>query len=153
MRLPESLIRLMNPVIGFVLKSPLHPVLSSSLLLLQFTGCRTGKAFETPLRYVRIDDRIRCFSSQETMWWRNLGKNRRARVILAGRGVDVSTQVSIGATEKELLMQALHSYIGTYPQDAAYHNIRLKKNGSPNESDVERAAANGIMVEMTSVDS
>ena len=151
MKLPESLIRMMNPVIGWTLKSPLHPVLSSSVLLLQFTGRRTGRAFETPLRYVRIDERIRCFSSQETQWWRNLGENRKARVILAGRRIDVSTQVIIGATEKEAVTDALRSYINIYPQDAAYHNIKLDKDGVPNESDVEQAVANGIMVEMTPI--
>ena len=149
MRLPESLMRLMNPFIELFLKSPFHQILSSRALLLEFTGRRTGRAFGSPLRYVRANRRNRCFPSRETQWWRNLIEKEMARAIVASRGIDVSTQVVIGATEKEILTNALRSYIGAYPQDAAFHNIKLDKDGVPNESNIERAVANGIIVELT----
>ena len=39
------------------------------------------------------------------------------------------------------------SYLSLFPQDAAYHEIRLNKDKSLDEQDLELAAHNAIVVE------
>ena len=149
MRLPEPLIRFMNPAIGLALKSPLHGVLSSSVLVLRFTGRRTGRQFETPLRYVRTDGGVRCFSSQETQWWKNLRQRNSAHVLVAGQWLEVETEVRQGAgpEDRHLFRELFRDFLRQFPGDAAYHGI-VRRGGRISEADFERAAMNAIAVDM-----
>ena len=42
---------IMNPAIKLILRSPLHGLMSKRLLLITFTGRKSGKQFTTPLGY------------------------------------------------------------------------------------------------------
>jgi hypothetical protein len=45
----------------------------------------------------------------------------------------------------------LVSYLELFPQDAAYHDIRLNKDKSLNEQDLEQAARAAVVVESVPV--
>ncbi len=47
----------------------------------------------------------------------------------------------------EEVKKRLQHYLGLFPQDAAYHDIRLNKDKSPVPEDLERASRNAILVE------
>lgn len=53
-----------------LLRSPLHPLASDSLLLLSFTGAKTGTEYTTPVGY-RVRDGTWIVTTQSP-WWRNL---------------------------------------------------------------------------------
>src|SRR5450432_3938186 len=72
MRLPEPLFLIINPMMRLLLRSPFHFLQSKSLMLITFTGRKSGRRFTTPVRYVRVADTVRCFTSPENLWWRNL---------------------------------------------------------------------------------
>src|SRR5262249_17743027 len=52
MRLPEPLFVVINPVIRALLRSPVHGLMSKSLMLITFTGRKSGRRYTTPVRYV-----------------------------------------------------------------------------------------------------
>jgi len=52
---PLLLVRLANPVMRRLLASPLHAVASRQLLLLHFTGRRTGRRYTVPTGYHDLD--------------------------------------------------------------------------------------------------
>jgi hypothetical protein len=42
---PEALVRVGNPILSWLLRSPLHGLVDEQLMLLHFGGCRTGRIY------------------------------------------------------------------------------------------------------------
>ena len=145
MRMPEPLFVLINPVMRLLLRSPLHVFLSSSLMLITFTGRRSGRRYTTPVRYMRAGEVVRCFTTAETKWWRNLKGG--SAVTLRIRGRDLPCHAVAVHDEPARVRVALESYLRQFPQDAAYHDIQLDGAGTPDAADLERAARAAVMVE------
>ena len=55
---PSALIRIGNPVVRLLLRSPLHGMLDSATLLLHVTGRKTGRRYDIPVNYVDLDGRL-----------------------------------------------------------------------------------------------
>ncbi len=145
MRIPEPLFKIINPTVGLLLRSPAHFLMSSSLLLITFTGVRTGRSYSTPLRYVRDGETIRCFTSKDTRWWRNLREGARVRLVL--QGVNAPYQASIVVDEPDRVRQLLTDYLRQHPGDAAYHDIAVSKSGELSEHDLDRAVTQAVVME------
>jgi deazaflavin-dependent oxidoreductase (nitroreductase family) len=62
-----------NPMIAALLRSPLHGLLSSSLLLLTVTGRHSGRRYSIPVGYQRDGDDLLVMVSEarRKQWWRN----------------------------------------------------------------------------------
>ena len=58
---------------------------SDRLLLLTFTGRKSGKEFTTPMRYVEEDEILRLRVLVEYPWWKNLVEQATVRVLLRGQ--------------------------------------------------------------------
>ena len=145
MKIPEPLFKIINPTIGLMLRSPAHFLMSGSLLLITFTGVRTGRSYSTPLRYLRDGETIRCFTSKDSRWWRNL--RHGARVLLTLQGVGTPYQASIIVDEPDRVRQLLTDYLRQHPGDAAYHDVAVSKNGDLSEPDLERAIGQAVIME------
>jgi hypothetical protein len=79
---------LVNPVVRGLLHSPAHRVLSGSVLLLAYTGRRSGVRRELPAMYaVLAGHYVVAVGQPETKtWWRNFaGDDRSVTVTVAGR--------------------------------------------------------------------
>jgi hypothetical protein len=48
---PLWIFKVMNPIMKGLLRSPLHRILSGSLMLLAYTGCKTDKQYTMPIGY------------------------------------------------------------------------------------------------------
>ena len=70
--LPEAAYRLVNPFFEALLRSPLHFLVSNRLLLITFTGRRSGEEFTTPVAYDRDGETLAITSTTDSDWWRNL---------------------------------------------------------------------------------
>lgn len=68
-----------NPVVAWILRSPLHGVMSRSTMLLNYTGRKSGRTYTTPVNYVRDGDGLLCVGAREHTWWRNLRSVRCLR--------------------------------------------------------------------------
>jgi hypothetical protein len=76
-----------NRVTRPLLRSPAHGVLSGKLLLLTFTGRKTGRRFSIPMNYTEQGDSILLVpqAPERKTWWRNLrGEGAAVRVRLRG---------------------------------------------------------------------
>ena len=145
MKIPEEFFAVINPAMRILLRSPIHIFWSRNLLLITFTGRRSGRLYTTPVRYIRTGTTIRCFTSRQNQWWRNLRGG--ADVVLRIEGVDKHYHAIVIADEPDTIRAAFREYLGLFPQDAVYHNIRLGKNGSLMAEDLERAAHDALVVE------
>jgi len=55
---PDVAYKIINPLMKLLLRSPLHTLVSGSLLLLTFTGTKTGNEYTTPVGYWVKDGRL-----------------------------------------------------------------------------------------------
>src|SRR5690349_24649181 len=72
-----------NPFVAAILRSPLHGLLSRQLILLTYTGRKTGKRYTIPVGYARDGDALVVFSSRS--WRRTLRGSAPVEVLLQGR--------------------------------------------------------------------
>ena len=72
---------LVNAIVSTILRSRWHSMRSHRLLLLTFTGRKSGKEFTTPIRYVQEGETLRMTVVYP---WKNLVKQDTVRVLLRG---------------------------------------------------------------------
>ncbi len=118
-------------------------------MLITFTGRKSGKQFTTPVRYMQTGDTVRCFTAAENQWWRNLRSGSRVSLLIKGQLSDYQAQAIFDNPAD--IRKKLVSYLGLFPQDAAYHDIRLNKDKSLNDQDLEQAARAAVVVEAVPV--
>ena len=92
----------MNKLPLFLLRSPLHGVISRSVLLVTFTGRKSGNAYTNPVSYIRDGDTV--FFTTDSPWWKNLRGG--APVILGIKGEDFAG-IAEPITDEEAIMEAL----------------------------------------------
>lgn len=114
-------------------------------MLITFSGRKSGRQFTTPVRYINTGGTIRCFTAAENQWWRNL--RSPAEVQLRIRGKTNRYIARAVFDDPAEIRKWLVIYLGLFPQDADYHNIRLNKDKSLVEADLEHAVKNAIVVE------
>ena len=83
----DSVVSLLNPLIGALLRSPLHPLLSPGLVLLTVTGRHSGRRYSIPVGYQRDGDDLVVMVSEarRKQWWRNYYEPGPVSVRLYGR--------------------------------------------------------------------
>lgn len=81
-RPPRSARILANKLVTTILRSRWHAMRSNRLLLLTFTGRKSGKEFTTPLRYKQEGEAL--LLTVMYPWWKNLAKQPAVRVLLRG---------------------------------------------------------------------
>ena len=54
---PEAMVRIANPIFGWILRSPLHGLVDEQLMLLHFRGRNTGRAYTVVVGHRNIDGR------------------------------------------------------------------------------------------------
>ena len=133
---------LLNKTMKFVLRSPLHGVISKYLLLITFTGRKSGKTYTTPVSYAQENGDVTIFTHAN--WWKNLRGGARVRLRLRGR--DVDGQAEPIAEPKQEIADALAAHLRKSPFDARYYDVTIDENGSPNLDDVERAVQSVTMI-------
>jgi hypothetical protein len=89
---PPRLVRvLINSLVTTILRSRWHEMMSSRLLLITFTGCKSGKEFTTPMRYVQEGETL--LLRVVYPWWKNLREQDAVRVLLSGKMRSGSVEV------------------------------------------------------------
>jgi len=89
--IPRGAFKLVNPIMKLLLSSPLHGLMSSNLMLLKFSGRKTGRRISVPVGYVRQENHLIVFTFGK--WWRNLQNN--AEVTLRLQGKDMKGRANV----------------------------------------------------------
>jgi hypothetical protein len=145
MRIPESLFPLINLFMSLLLRSWMHGVMSSSVLLLSFRGRRTGRHISLPLRYVKNDIGFVCFTTDNAPWWRNFEEPHAVNVLVAGEtfsGTASAERITVGEP-----LDALRSFLKRFPADAAYHDVSVVR-GVPSETDLAGTPMRSVKVQV-----
>lgn len=134
--------RLGNGLMSGLLRSPLHSLMSSSMLLIGVTGRKTGKQYVTPVNYLPDGDALLIVSMRSRTWWRNA---RSGAVTLRLRGADVPGQTQVIEDEAGVAAQ-LAACLQRAPKLARYFGVRLDPRGQPATEDIARAARERVVI-------
>ena len=145
MRIPEPFFPFLNQVMKLLLHSPLHGLTSGTILVIHFTGRRSGQRRSTPVRYLREEARrVTCLTGRETGWWHNFREPADVQLRIRGRTVAAVAQAL--PDDEAAKEQVLRRMLGRFPSDAAYHGIVLKRGQAPSEAQLREAVGRDVLV-------
>jgi deazaflavin-dependent oxidoreductase (nitroreductase family) len=132
-----------NSLMAWLLRSPMHGTISKAIMLVTVTGRKSGKAYSTPVNYVREGTTLWVTSQRDRTWWRNLKSGAPVRVLVGGRELQARGKAIV---DEPAVAENLAAYFGIAPQYAKYYKVELDSMGKPSAADCTRAAKERVMV-------
>jgi hypothetical protein len=80
---PSAVLRLVNPILGALLRTPLAGPLGKQLMVLNFTGRKSGRQFSIPVSAHVIDGDL--YALAGAVWKNNFRDGAPAQVVYAGK--------------------------------------------------------------------
>lgn len=80
---PSALLKLVNPILGFLLRTPLAGPSRKQLMVLSFTGRKTGRQFTIPVSAHVIDNDL--YALTGAVWKQNFQGGAPAQVVYDGK--------------------------------------------------------------------
>lgn len=102
---PQAMFKLMNPLMKLMLLSPFHRGMSKRLMVLTFTGRKTGKRYSTPVGYVRNGDSILVFT--HSLWRKNFTHPAPVTMRIEGKAVKGVGQLVTDPARIKQIVRAL----------------------------------------------
>ncbi|TNF34614.1 MAG: DUF385 domain-containing protein [Gammaproteobacteria bacterium] len=143
MLIPESFFAIINPTVKLLLSSPLHRVLSRSVMVILYDGRKSGRRLSTPVRYIKKGDRLFCLTGHEGRWWHNFKTAYPVHLLLDRQWHKATAQAYWQG--EPAIRDALQTMFAQFPQDAAYHGVRLH-HGEPDAADLDAATQGAVLV-------
>jgi deazaflavin-dependent oxidoreductase (nitroreductase family) len=126
----------------FVLRSPVHGMVSKTILLITFTGRKSGKTYTTPVDYSQDGDQVTIFTHAD--WWKNLRGGAPVRLRI--RGQELQGMAEPVAEDKGAVAAGLTAHLRKVPSDAKYYGVTFDDRGNPRAEEVEEAVQNVVMI-------
>jgi hypothetical protein len=136
--------KMINPIMKLILRSPLHAVISTRIMIITFRGGLSGRQYSTPVSYFQEGDQVICFT--HSPWWKNIACGAGVDVRIRGedlRGYAVAVADDLGQKVDNLtkMMKAV-------PGDAAFYNVKFDGHGEPRREDIESAARDAVLIQI-----
>ena len=131
-----------NSAMKFVLRSPVHAMVSKTVLLITFTGRKSGKTYTTPVDYSQDGGQVTIFTHSD--WWKNLRGG--APVKLRIRGRELQGLAEPVAEDKDAIAAGLTAHLRKVPSDARYYGVTFDEHNNPNAEEVENAAQTVVLI-------
>lgn len=136
-----------NPIIISILRSPLHWLLSNQMMLLNYTGRKSGKAYQTPVSYVELDDKpdehlLLVLSKPGRTWWRNLCGGTDLSLQLRGKVRRAHAEVFMA----DAAIPDLTTYALRLPDVAKSLGIGFDADRKPIADDIKKLSKGWLIV-------
>lgn len=131
-----------NDFMSWVLRSPLHGMLSNGMMLITITGRKTGRKYTTPVGYYRENGTLWVMTSRDRTWWKNLTGGAEVSLLLKRQPVSAVAEPDL---DEKAVQTRMFEYIKHVPQAARPLGIRIE-NGSANSEDIVRTAKDRLFV-------
>jgi hypothetical protein len=131
-----------NNAIKSVLRSPVHGMVSKKILLITFTGCKSGKTYTTPVCYSQEGDQVYIFTHAK--WWKNLCNCTSVTLCLRGREIQGVPEPVVD--DKQAIASKLTAHLRKVPSDARYYDVTFDDYGTPKAKEVEKAVQTVVMI-------
>ncbi len=133
---------IVNKTMKFMLRSPLHGIVDKQILLITFTGRKSGKPYTTPVSYSQADDEVTIFTHAD--WWKNLLGNASVTLRLQGRDLEGLAEPVV--EDKQAIAAGLMEHLRKVSSDAKYYGVTFDDHGNPNVAEVDKAAQSVVMI-------
>ncbi len=133
---------IVNSAMKFVLRSPVHGIVSKTTLLITFTGRKSGMTYTTPVSYSRQGDKVYIFTHAN--WWKNLHSDTPITLRIQGREVQGLPETV--ADDKQAVAAGLMTHLRKVPSDAGYYQVTYDDQRNPKPEEVEQAAQTVVMI-------
>ena len=146
----NQLFRFVNPIVVIMSKTLLHWCFSHQVMVLHFSGRRSGKLYAIPVSYLRIsgesESRILCMTDARGVWWKNLQDTDLVTATV--RGKQISARVKVEAQDTQKIADALDKFCRRSRVSAFFSGVG-REGGVPNSADLTAAAARNVLIELT----
>ena len=131
-----------NRTMKLVLRSPVHGIVSKTVLLITFTGRKSGKTYTTPVSYSQNGDQVYVFTHAD--WWKNLHSGASVSLLIQGR--ELQGLAEAVAEDKGAVAAGLATHLRKVPSDARYYGVTFDDHRNPRAEEIEKAAQSVVMI-------
>lgn len=131
-----------NTVVNWVLRSPLHGVMSRSTLIVSYQGRKSGQWYHVPVNYVQDNNQMVTTSQRDRVWWRNLRAGSPVTIRLRGQDVRVVPTVY---EEPADVASRLRRIFEINPRMARYFQVEMQA-GQPLDDDLKRVSQERVII-------
>ncbi len=135
-----------NNLITWILRTPLHGLISSGMMVLTYTGRKSGREISLPVGYIELDDRLMNTSLRKRTWWRSLRGGAEVTLRLRGKTRTALAEAYDDAAE---VRRGFLIYLQRMPRAARFFDVRVNPSGEPEEADLERLVEERVVVYYT----
>ncbi len=134
---PDTLLRVMNPVVKFLLGTPLAGPIGRQMMVLNFKGRKSGREISVPVSAHRVDDAL--FALANAGWTANFTTGADVDVRHAGRTVRMRGEL---IRDPAIVGDLSHRVAQSYGAKTAQRMMGLKfrDNGVPSVEEFTEAA-------------
>lgn len=141
MRRRARIMRVVNVPMRTVLSLPVPTPLSANLMLISYTGRKSGKAYRQPVSYVPDDEVL--LTPGGGRWTLNLADGRPVRIRLRGRDVTARPELVTDAAEAERLLGVIGA---KNPRATRFIPIPRRSDGRLEPEALDAALRHGFCV-------
>ncbi len=135
-----------NPFMEWILKSPLHGMVSGNTMIIYFNGCKSGKPYHVPVGYLRVDNNLLTVSYRARTWWRNLCDGAAVKVLLRGQLLTAHAQA---VQDDPGVEHGLRAFIKENPRFAGGFKVRVGADGQLDKVSLQQAVKTHVIVRTT----
>jgi hypothetical protein len=137
----------MNGVMSTLLRLPLlHRVLSSMMLLIRFTGRKSGTRYTTPVGYFREGSTVIILTKRFRKWWRNFEQPAPVELLIKRRW---QRGQAIALTDTETIIPIITHLMAAHPREAQIYEVAILENGQPDPASVRELAPKVVVIRVT----
>ena len=135
-----------NPIMIFILRSPIHFLVSHSVLVLYVTGAKTGKNYFIPVSFFEHSKGLlTCVTDKPNIWWRNLTSIDEIKILFKGK--EIQSKINAEPHDSDYIYPKLHALFEHSRIDGFFGGVGYK-NGKPIEKDVIEATKRMVLIEL-----
>jgi hypothetical protein len=132
-----------NPIIEWLLKSPLHGMLCGNTMIIHYTGRKSGKAYHVPIGYRRINNTLLTVSYKQRNWWRNLRGGADVSILLNGKLIPARAQ---SIEDDQGVLEGLKEFIKGNQQAARLFGVKSGADSQPEPESLQQAVRGRVIV-------
>ncbi len=141
-----NLEKLYNPIVIWLLRSPLHGLIDKSTVLITFKGRKSGKNYAFPVSYVQDGDTLMMISRREHTWWKNFRGGTQVTLCLQGRTLRARGEVF---TDAEIIANKLLMFLRNFPGYQRLMHMKLAADGQPEDPEAfQRFVQSMVIIQM-----
>lgn len=136
--------RVINPTMKFILRSPLHGLLSNGLAILRFRGRKTGRQYSTPVAY-HVEDERTVWVFTRSKWWKNLQNGETFSLRIQGRVRQATAEI---IKDQEAVWAKVQEF-AEQKYDNNYRRVGVMLGDDASKDEIRAEAADMLAVKAT----